>query len=146
MAGRLAKEQDGGGGGGGGGGNNSVYLLNEMNQVTKSLAQSALSGQFDVTYGGRNMSVYAVQFNADKLHYSCPAGSVSRGDRCVLCPVGTFFNVVSEMCTSCTHGSYQPEEGQLSCLVCPRNTSTKVVHAKRPEECQGNFFFSFASQ
>ena len=112
-------------------------LFSEMNQVRNSLAKSALKGEFDVQFGGRSLNVRGVQFTSDNPQFFCNSGSVPQAEKCVLCPVGTYFNVVSETCESCTQGSYQPNEGQLSCLVCPGNTSTKVVNAKRPEECQG---------
>ena len=112
-------------------------LLNEMKQLKVSLSSSAKTGDFNYRSGKNDLNVLAVLFDDDQLKYACPAGSILQGNRCVYCPVGTFFNVVSEVCESCTQGSYQPDEGQLSCLVCPQNTSTKVVNAKRSDDCQG---------
>lgn len=123
-------------------------VLNELNQLRTLLTEYALAGDFNVNYtAGRLLNILNVQFDGEveRPKYSCPAGSVPVKDesienfaRCVFCPVGTFFNVVNEVCESCSQGSYQPEEGQLSCLVCPGNTSTKVVNAKRSDDCQGN--------
>lgn len=137
-----------------------------MNQLRALLTESALSGEFNVNYtAGQLLNVFDVQFQGDveRPKFSCPAGSVpikasndnnnnnnnnsttSNHDfaRCVYCPIGTFFNVVNEVCESCSQGSYQPEEGQLSCLVCPHNTSTKVVNAKRSDDCQGILYSRF---
>ncbi|KZS17024.1 putative Sushi [Daphnia magna] len=122
-------------------------ILSELNQLRAMLTESALSGEFNVNYtAGQLLNVFDVQFegDVDRPKFSCPAGSIPvKADnstnefaRCVYCPVGTFFNVVNEVCESCSQGSYQPEEGQLSCLVCPNNTSTKVVNAKRSDDCQ----------
>ena len=124
-------------------------ILNELNQLRALLTESALAGEFNVNYtAGQLLNVFDVQFQGDveRPKFSCPAGSVpiktdsSTNDfaRCVYCPIGTFFNVVNEVCESCSQGSYQPDEGQLSCLVCPHNTSTKVVNAKRSDDCQGS--------
>lgn len=55
----------------------------------------------------------------------------------VKCPVGTFFNVILRECQPCPQGSFQPEEGQVSCLVCPANTSTKAGSAKSDADCKG---------
>ena len=120
-------------------------VLNELNQLRALLTQSALSGEFNVNYtAGRLLNVFDVQFQGDveRPKYSCPTGSMpvksgSSDDfaHCVYCPVGTFFNVIDEVCQSCSQGPYQPERGQLSCLVCPNNTSTKVVNAKRSDDC-----------
>ena len=54
----------------------------------------------------------------------------------VKCPVGTFFNVIHRECQSCPQGSYQPQEGQVTCLVCPEKTSTKKELAKNPYDCK----------
>jgi len=143
-------------------------MLEEMKQLRSLLTESALGGEFNIQSAGRSLNVFAIEFNdgsngssSDRLllpRYKCPAGSVpvqsavnrqsSRESfdpeswaKCVYCPVGTFFNVVNEICEACHHGSYQPLEGQLSCLVCPHNTSTKVTNAKRPDDCQGDLQF-----
>ena len=56
----------------------------------------------------------------------------------VNCPIGTFFNVVSQECSSCSVGTYQPDEGILTCLVCPTNTSTTSNNSKSVNQCKGN--------
>jgi len=58
-------------------------------------------------------------------------------DVAVACPAGTFFNVISENCEDCQRGTYQPDEGQLTCLVCPNNTSTSRNSSKSIQQCQG---------
>lgn len=55
----------------------------------------------------------------------------------VFCPVGTFFNVVSDTCESCGQGTYQPKQGTVTCLVCPGNTSTHLNNSKSAKECKG---------
>lgn len=56
--------------------------------------------------------------------------------RTVDCPSGTFFNVQSNQCEGCPIGTYQKEEGQLTCQVCPNNTSTASNHSKSIVECK----------
>ena len=119
----------------------SDLLFKGMQQLKVSLSSSADTGDFNYRFGENDLNVLAVLFDDDRVKYTCPAGSIPQGKRCVYCPVGTFFNVVTEVCESCTQGSYQPDEGQLSCLVCPQHTSTKVVNAKRSDDCQGDFVF-----
>ena len=69
----------------------------------------------------------------------------------VLCPVGTYFNVVSLACEPCRQGTYQPSEGQLTCLMCPANTSTSGDSSKSLNDCKGmsksttRFAMSFSS-
>ncbi|KAK7084796.1 hypothetical protein SK128_010136, partial [Halocaridina rubra] len=93
------------------------------------------TGVFDVSYGEQQLQVAAVRLNEDP-EYICEPGSVLRGDLCINCPIGTFFNVVLKDCQPCPQGSFQGQEGQVSCLVCPENTSTKRGNAKSGEECK----------
>ena len=58
----------------------------------------------------------------------------------VKCPAGTYFNIVSEKCESCAIGTYQAKEGHLTCLVCPRNTSTTSDNTKTIKECKGKIY------
>ena len=57
----------------------------------------------------------------------------------VNCPVGTYFDLVSSDCRSCETGFYQDAEAQLSCKICPAQTSTAGMHARSVEECKRNF-------
>ena len=116
------------------GGDNMICQVDDL----QAECQRSLSGDFNVSYpAGRLLNVFDVQFQGPAGSVPVKSGSSDDFARCVYCPVGTFFNVVDEVCQSCSQGSYQPEEGQLSCLVCPNNTSTKVVNAKRSDDCQG---------
>ncbi|XP_042878589.1 sushi, von Willebrand factor type A, EGF and pentraxin domain-containing protein 1-like isoform X2 [Penaeus japonicus] len=99
------------------------------------LLKAAGDGQLDVNFGQRQLHVAAIRLK-ENPDYICEPGSVSQGDKCVKCPVGTFFNVVLKECQPCPKGSFQPEEGQVSCIVCPSNTSTKVNSAKSGQDCK----------
>ena len=46
---------------------------------------------------------------------------------------------------SCPEGSFQNEEGQVSCMVCPENTSTKSGQAKSSVDCKGNDILKFCA-
>ncbi|XP_047481240.1 LOW QUALITY PROTEIN: sushi, von Willebrand factor type A, EGF and pentraxin domain-containing protein 1-like [Penaeus chinensis] len=99
------------------------------------LLKAAGDGQLDVNFGQRQLRVAAIRLK-ENPEYLCEPGSISQGDKCVKCPVGTFFNVVLKECQSCPKGSFQPQEGQVSCIVCPSNTSTKVSSAKSDQDCK----------
>ncbi|XP_063877551.1 sushi, von Willebrand factor type A, EGF and pentraxin domain-containing protein 1-like isoform X4 [Scylla paramamosain] len=109
---------------------------NQLQEALGELLQAAESGQLDLDYGEQQLRVAAIRLRED-MEYVCEAGSVARdGGRCVKCPVGTFFNVILRECQPCPQGSFQPEEGQVSCLVCPANTSTKTSNAKSDADCK----------
>ena len=49
----------------------------------------------------------------------CQPGEMVADDACVVCPAGTFSNVVNAAsCTPCTAGTFQDQEGQTSCAAC----------------------------
>ena len=63
----------------------------------------------------------------------------------VKCPAGTFFNVVTSVCALCPAGSYQPEEGRASCLVCPDKKSTFAQGGAKSEgDCRGELFLHYS--
>ncbi|KAG7158260.1 Sushi, von Willebrand factor type A, EGF and pentraxin domain-containing protein 1-like 3 [Homarus americanus] len=99
------------------------------------ILEAAETGQLDVNFGQHQLRVAAIRLK-EFPEYICEAGSVPRDNQCVKCPVGTFFNVVLRECLPCPQGSFQPQEGQVSCLVCPENTSTKTGNAKSDQECK----------
>ncbi|XP_071546933.1 sushi, von Willebrand factor type A, EGF and pentraxin domain-containing protein 1-like isoform X1 [Panulirus ornatus] len=99
------------------------------------LLDAAATGQLDMNFGERQLRVAAIRLK-EHPEYLCEAGSIPRNNKCVKCPVGTFFNVVLRDCLPCPQGSFQPEEGQVSCLVCPTNTSTKAGYAKSDQDCK----------
>lgn len=60
----------------------------------------------------------------------------------VRCPGGTFFNVLRQKCESCLRGSYQPEEGQYSCHLCPNLTSTHRSNSRSKDDCKGKILIN----
>lgn len=61
---------------------------------------------------------------------------------CVLvsCGVGTYYDGDQGQCLSCPAGTYQDEEGQMSCEMCPTPEGrevSKVVGARNISECGG---------
>ena len=58
------------------------------------------------------------------LETSCTAGSVARGDKCLICPAGTYQE--SNKCNQCPTGTFQEQAGSTSCNPCPSRTSNTV--------------------
>lgn len=53
------------------------------------------------------------------------------------CPLGTYYSMEHSTCESCLMGSYQDEEGQLECKLCPPRTHTEYLHSRSISECKG---------
>ena len=108
-----------------------LFFVNEVSDVKYELSDSSSSGNLggssysccfckvlisDLVIGKDILLAEEILFSSHK--FLCPSGSVSHGNSCVNCPVGTFFNIVSKECSPCTAGSYQPEEAQvMQCLL-----------------------------
>ena len=93
-----------------------LFFVNEVSDVQYELADSSSSGNLDLVIGKDILLAEEILFSSHK--FLCPSGSISHGNSCVNCPVGTFFNIVSKECSPCTAGSYQPEEAQvMQCLL-----------------------------
>uniref|UniRef100_A0A480LQ43 Sushi, von Willebrand factor type A, EGF and pentraxin domain-containing protein 1 n=1 Tax=Sus scrofa TaxID=9823 RepID=A0A480LQ43_PIG len=72
----------------------------------------------------------------EKAFLFCRPGSVLRGRMCVNCPLGTYYSLEHSVCESCLMGSYQDEEGQLECKLCPTGTYTEYLHSRSSSECK----------
>uniref|UniRef100_A0A8C6R0X9 Sushi, von Willebrand factor type A, EGF and pentraxin domain-containing protein 1 n=1 Tax=Nannospalax galili TaxID=1026970 RepID=A0A8C6R0X9_NANGA len=72
----------------------------------------------------------------EKAFLFCRPGSVLRGRMCVNCPLGTYYSLEHSVCESCQMGSYQDEEGQLACKLCPPGTHTEYLHSRSISECK----------
>ncbi|XP_045583570.2 sushi, von Willebrand factor type A, EGF and pentraxin domain-containing protein 1 isoform X3 [Procambarus clarkii] len=112
-----------------------VGATDKLGEAMDGLLEAADAGQLDIDFGERQLRVATIRLK-EHPEFICEAGSVPRDGQCVKCPVGTFFNVVFRECLPCPQGSFQPQEGQVSCLVCPENTSTKSGNAKSDQDCK----------
>lgn len=122
-------------------------LMDSIQTAMHSLEEAANNGELDISLGNNRLHVEYVRFNTEEPTFVCEAGSIVLNNKCVKCPVGTFFNVVSETCEGCRLGTYQFREGQLSCVVCPERTSTTTGQSKSLGECKaqclpGSFSFN----
>ncbi|XP_053391261.1 uncharacterized protein LOC128554068, partial [Mercenaria mercenaria] len=57
----------------------------------------------------------------------CEKGEVAAGGICIRCPAGTY--AVNESCHFCIKGTFQPEAGQSTCILCPPGLTTRTVGA-----------------
>ncbi|XP_053395851.1 sushi, von Willebrand factor type A, EGF and pentraxin domain-containing protein 1-like [Mercenaria mercenaria] len=110
-------------------------LLQVVENIKKTLKKDAKRGDFNIEADGKPLQLQDMKFD-DSPVFECEQGSVVVDNACANCPVGTFFNVVSEQCEACPKGTFQPSTGQLSCLYCPTNTSTPGLHATSEDNCK----------
>lgn len=76
------------------------------------------SSQYCSTLGGNYYSSTTLKCEL------CPAGSS--------CPKGTVFNSIDVTSLSgkalCLQGYYQPQKGQTSCIICPKDSKCTGIH------------------
>lgn len=76
-----------------------------------------------------------------RVNVVCVCGAVP-------CSAGSFFEVAEGTCKSCPPGTYQPLEGQVTCLICPNMAATHGVGiegASDVTDCKCTFLFPFGT-
>lgn len=115
----------------------SVDIRSGVAFVREKIIEDARKGDFDSIFRDEGTEIVAVEYLSKSPEFLCHPGSVLIDLKCVNCPGGTFFNVINEACVGCQRGTYQPEEGQLTCLVCPNNMSTSQNNSRSIQQCRG---------
>ncbi|KAL3867860.1 hypothetical protein ACJMK2_040706, partial [Sinanodonta woodiana] len=111
-------------------------LVTTFKRAIESLKDDAKQGHFNLEISGKQLKLVDISFMSQELKFMCKPGSVLINISCVHCPVGAFFNLVSKQCESCPKGTFQPQEGQISCLICPNKTSTTSQMSRSREQCK----------
>jgi hypothetical protein len=107
-----------------------------MHRVKDAVHHSMKQGTLlNLPHHKKPLKVKHIGFKS-KPNFICAPGSVFKGNTCVKCPVGTYYNMTAGSCESCPIGYYQPLEGSIICLSCAPGTSTRRTHAKNVQECR----------
>jgi hypothetical protein len=107
-----------------------------MHRVRDAVHHSMKQGTLlNLPHHRKPLKVKHIEFKS-KPNFICAPGSVFKGNTCVKCPVGTYYNMTTGSCESCPIGYYQPLEGSIICLSCAPGTSTRRTHAKNVRECR----------
>ncbi|XP_035508120.1 signal peptide, CUB and EGF-like domain-containing protein 2 isoform X4 [Morone saxatilis] len=111
-----------------------------LRKTIRTLRKSINREQFHLHFAGSDYELGKSLGQPAELPGHCVAGQVLVGRKCVSCSVGTHYDGDQGRCVLCPAGTYQDEEGQMSCEVCPgpegREVS-KVVGARNMSECGG---------
>uniref|UniRef100_A0A8C5DA89 Signal peptide, CUB and EGF-like domain-containing protein 2 n=1 Tax=Gouania willdenowi TaxID=441366 RepID=A0A8C5DA89_GOUWI len=111
-----------------------------LRKTIRTLRKSINKEQFHLHFAGADYELSKSFGQPVGLPGHCVSGQVLVGSKCVSCSVGSFFDAEQGRCVLCPAGTYQDEEAQMSCEVCPgpegRDVS-KVVGARNMSECGG---------
>ncbi|XP_056610750.1 sushi, von Willebrand factor type A, EGF and pentraxin domain-containing protein 1 isoform X1 [Triplophysa dalaica] len=112
-------------------------LLRALEQLTNRLKRTMSKQPFTSFHVSSEMIVADPKsLESKRATLYCRPGSVLKSRVCVQCPVGTYFSLEYAECESCWRGSYQDEEGQMECKLCPDGFSSPYLHSRSLDECK----------
>ncbi|XP_074473089.1 signal peptide, CUB and EGF-like domain-containing protein 2 isoform X4 [Sebastes fasciatus] len=111
-----------------------------LRKTIRTLRKSINREQFHLHFAGSDYELAKSLGKPAELPGHCATGQVLVGRKCVSCSVGSYYDGDQGRCLLCPAGTYQDEEAQMSCEVCPGpegREASKVVGARNLSECGG---------
>ncbi|XP_039719469.1 signal peptide, CUB and EGF-like domain-containing protein 2 isoform X2 [Pteropus medius] len=112
-----------------------------LRKATRTLRKAAHREQFHLQLSGVDLEVAKKSLRtSERQAESCGVGQGHVGNQCVSCRAGTYYDGVQERCILCPNGTFQNEEGQITCEPCPRPENPgalKTSEAWNVSECGG---------
>ncbi|XP_054580723.1 signal peptide, CUB and EGF-like domain-containing protein 2 isoform X5 [Eptesicus fuscus] len=112
-----------------------------LRKAIRTLRKAAHREQFHLQLSGVDLEVARKSPRAsERRTEACGVGQSHVGNQCVSCRAGTYYDGSQERCILCPNGTFQNEEGQITCEPCPRpdNPGTlKTPDAWNVSECGG---------
>ncbi|XP_073072263.1 signal peptide, CUB and EGF-like domain-containing protein 2 isoform X8 [Manis javanica] len=110
-----------------------------LRKAVRTLRKATHREQFHLQLSGMDLEVAknSPRISEHRVE-SCGLGQGHVGDQCVSCRAGTYYDGVQERCLLCPSGTFQNEEGQITCEPCPRPEnpgSLKTSEAWNVSEC-----------
>ncbi|XP_066107015.1 signal peptide, CUB and EGF-like domain-containing protein 2 isoform X5 [Saccopteryx bilineata] len=112
-----------------------------LRKAIRTLRKAVHREQFHLQLSGMDLEVVKKSPRAsERRTESCGLGQSHVGNQCVSCRAGTYYDGSQERCILCPNGTFQNEEGQITCEPCPRPENPGAL--KTPEtwnvsECGG---------
>ncbi|XP_049746286.1 signal peptide, CUB and EGF-like domain-containing protein 2 isoform X3 [Elephas maximus indicus] len=112
-----------------------------LRKAIRTLRKAAHREQFHLQLSGMDLEVAKKSPRTSELRAeSCGVGQGHVESQCVNCRAGTYYDGVQERCILCPNGTFQNEEGQITCEPCPRPENPgapKTPEAWNVSECGG---------
>uniref|UniRef100_A0A8C6EE98 Signal peptide, CUB and EGF-like domain-containing protein 2 n=1 Tax=Moschus moschiferus TaxID=68415 RepID=A0A8C6EE98_MOSMO len=112
-----------------------------LRKAIRTLRKAAHREQLHLQLSGMNLEVAKKSpRTSERQIESCAMGQDHGGNQCVSCRAGTYYDGAQERCILCPNGTFQNEEGQITCEPCPRPGSPgtlKTPEAWNVSECGG---------
>nr|XP_027317239.2 signal peptide, CUB and EGF-like domain-containing protein 2 isoform X3 [Anas platyrhynchos] len=107
-------------------------------KTIRTLRKTVNRDQFRVRVSGMDHEVARKSLKLSEPQQSCGVGQIHVGNRCVSCSVGSYYDGERESCVLCPNGTYQDEEGQITCDSCPSSQNPgnqKLAGAHNVSQC-----------
>uniref|UniRef100_F7HK13 Signal peptide, CUB domain and EGF like domain containing 2 n=1 Tax=Macaca mulatta TaxID=9544 RepID=F7HK13_MACMU len=112
-----------------------------LRKAIRTLRKAVHREQFHLQLSGMNLDVAKKPpRTSERQAESCGVGQGHGENQCVSCRAGTYYDGAQERCILCPNGTFQNEEGQITCEPCPRpgNSGTlKTPESWNVSECGG---------
>ncbi|XP_073460086.1 signal peptide, CUB and EGF-like domain-containing protein 2 isoform X4 [Aquarana catesbeiana] len=111
-----------------------------LRKTIRTLRKAIGKDHFHVRLSGKDFELTKKIPKMPELPEMCGSGQVRVDNRCVSCHAGTYYDGQKDQCVLCPNGTYQTEEGQIVCEICPapeNRDSPKHVGARDLSECGG---------
>ncbi|XP_008005568.2 signal peptide, CUB and EGF-like domain-containing protein 2 isoform X2 [Chlorocebus sabaeus] len=112
-----------------------------LRKAIRTLRKAVHREQFHLQLSGMNLDMAKKPpRTSERQAESCGVGQGHGENQCVSCRAGTYYDGAQERCILCPNGTFQNEEGQITCEPCPRPGNSGAL--KTPEswnvsECGG---------
>ncbi|XP_004369690.1 signal peptide, CUB and EGF-like domain-containing protein 2 isoform X3 [Trichechus manatus latirostris] len=112
-----------------------------LRKAIRTLRKAAHREQFHLQLSGMDLEVAKKSLRtSERRAESCGVGQGHEENQCVSCRAGTYYDGSQERCILCPNGTFQNEEGQITCEPCPRPENPgalKTLEAWNVSECGG---------
>nr|XP_008105270.1 PREDICTED: signal peptide, CUB and EGF-like domain-containing protein 2 isoform X3 [Anolis carolinensis] len=111
-----------------------------LRKAIRTLRKVINKEQFHIRLSGVDHDVVRKSPRVFDTQELCGLGQRNMENRCASCSVGTYYHGEQEGCILCPNGTYQDNEGQISCEPCPNPHNPgnqKIAGARNISECGG---------
>ncbi|RXN21616.1 signal CUB and EGF-like domain-containing 2 [Labeo rohita] len=111
-----------------------------LRKTIRTLRKSINREQFHLHFAGSEYELAKKLVRPADPPDHCGTGQVLLDKKCVKCSVGMYYDGEQGRCFLCPPGTYQDEEGQVSCHVCPGPEGRgipRTAGARNISECGG---------
>ncbi|XP_078240047.1 signal peptide, CUB and EGF-like domain-containing protein 2 isoform X2 [Pogona vitticeps] len=111
-----------------------------LRKAIRTLRKVINKEQFHIRLSGVDHEVTRKSSRILDTQEPCGLGQRHVDNRCASCSVGTYYHDEQEGCVLCPNGTYQDNEGQITCEPCPNlhnPGNLKIAGARNISECGG---------